>query len=131
MGSQKGNSVVSEVLDLLIPAGLGEGRRITPRVVVERKEITALIVGTTVHVFSHLETIGVNISGRVSNGNLTISSAANVLSHITGDSLDVWCRSGGGIIVNNLVSREESQCVGIVRECVDGREDVLEVDGVV
>jgi len=73
----------------------------------------------------------VNISGRVSDRDLTVSTAPDVLSHITSDSLDVWCAGGGGIIVDNLISREEGQGVGVVCERIDGREDALQIHGVV
>jgi hypothetical protein len=62
---------------------------------------------------------------------LAVSTASNVLSHITSDGLDVWSSRGSSIIVDNLVTREESQSVRVVCERVDGSEDVLEVDGVV
>jgi hypothetical protein len=108
-----------------------ERRRITPRVVVESKEIATLISGSTVHVFSHLEAVGVDIGSGVSNRDLTVSPASNVLSHITSNGLDVWCTISGSVIVDNLVSREESQCIGVVGKCIDSSKDVLEVDSVV
>lgn len=128
---QDRKTVSSKVLDLLIPTGGGEGRWVTPRVVVESEEITALIICTAVHVLGHLLTVGVDISSRVSDRDGTVSPASNVLSHITSDSLDIWCSWGGEIIVDNFVTGEESQCVGIVCEGIDGGEDVLEVNGVV
>ena len=128
---EDGDTISSEVLDLLIPTRDLEGRRITPGVVVEGEEITALIVGSAVHVLGHLQTVGVDISSGVSNGDLTVSTAPNVLPHITSDGLDIWCSGSGGVIVDNLVTGEESQGVCVVCECIDGREDVLEVDGVV
>ena len=60
---QDGDTIAGEVLDLLFPAGNLEGRRITPRVVVESEEVAALIISTTVHVLGHLETVRVDISG--------------------------------------------------------------------
>jgi len=62
---------------------------------------------------------------------LAVSTASNVLPHITSDGLDVWCSGGSRIIVDNLVTGEESQGVRVVCERIDGGEDVLEVDGVV
>jgi hypothetical protein len=115
----------------LVPAGGGEGRRITPGVVVESEEVGPLVIGSAVHVFCHLETVGVNISGGVTYGDLTVSTASNVLFHVTSDSLYVRCGSSGGVIVDNLVTREESQCVGVVGKSVNGCEDVLQVDGIV
>lgn len=128
---QNGDTITGKVLDLLIPAGNLEGRRITPRVVVEGEEVAALVTGTAVHVFGHLETVGVNISGGVSDGNLAVSTASNVLSHITSDGLDIGCSRGSSIIIDNLVTGEESQCVRVVCERINGGKDVLQVDGVV
>jgi hypothetical protein len=54
---QKGNGISGELLDLLIPARLLERRRITPGIVVESEEVASDIIGTTVHVLSHLESV--------------------------------------------------------------------------
>ena len=99
------------MLDLLVPASLGEGRGITPRVVVESVEVTALVVGAAVHVLGHLEAVALDIGGRVSNGNLAVAARANVLSQITGDGLDVRSSGGGGVVVNDLVAGEEKEKV--------------------
>ena len=128
---EDGDTVSGEVLDFLVPARDLKGRRIAPGVVVKGEEIAALVVCATVHVFGHLETVGVDVSGGVSDGDLTVSTASNVLSHVTGNGLDIWCSGGGGVIVDNLVAREESQRVGVVGKRVDGGEDVLEVDSIV
>lgn len=128
---QNRNSVSSKVLDLLVPSRNLKGRRVAPRVVVEGEEITTFVRWATVHVLGHLEAVGVNISSRISDRDLTITTAANVLPHITRNGLDVW----GGVeclsIVDNLVTGEESQCVSVLSKSVDGREDVLEVGSVV
>ena len=130
-GLQDGETVSSEVLHLLVPAGSGEGRWVAPRVVVEGEEITALIIGTTVHVLGHLLAVRVDISSRVSDRNGTVSTASDVLSHITSDGLDIGRSWGGKIIVDNLVTREEGQGVGVVRKRINRGEDVLEVNRVV
>ena len=62
---------------------------------------------------------------------MAITTAANELSHITSDGLHIWCSGSSTIIIDNLVAREESQCVGVVCERIDGSEDVLQVYGVV
>lgn len=128
---QNWETVTSEVGDLLIPAGSGESRRITPRIIVESEEVTALIIGTAVHVLSHLHAVLGNISSRVSDRNLSVSSASNVLSHITSNSLDILCSSSGRSIVDDLVSGEEGEGVGVPCESINGSEDVLKVHRVV
>ena len=130
-GLQDGNAVVAERLDLLGPAADGEAARVAPRVVVEGKEIASLVGSTAVHVLSHLKSVGVDVCGRVSHRDLTISTRSDVLSHVTSDSLDVRSSGGGGIIIDDLVSREESQSIGVLGKGIDGCEDVLEIDRVV
>ena len=128
---QERNAVVAVLLDLLVPAGLGEGRRVTPRVVVESVEVTALVVGTAVHVLGHLEAVALDIGGGVTNGDLAVATAANVLPQVTGDGLDVGCAVAGLVIVNDLVTGEEEKGVVVVGEGVNGGEQALEVDLVV
>lgn len=60
-GQEERKTVASEVLDLLIPARDGERGGIAPGVVVESEKITALVIGTAVHILSHLKTVGVDI----------------------------------------------------------------------
>jgi len=105
---QKRNSVSGEVLDLLVPSRDGERGWITPGVIVEGKEIRALIIRSTVHVLSHLETVRIDISGRISNWDLTVSTTSKVLSHISCNSLNKGSGSSCSIIVDDLVTRKES-----------------------
>ena len=128
---QEGNAVVAVLLDLLVPAGLLEGRRVTPRVVVESVEVAALVVGTAVHVLGHLETVALDIGGGVTDGDLAVAAAADVLPQVTGDGLDVGRAVAGLVIVNDLVAGEEEQGVVVVGEGIDGGEQALEVDLVV
>jgi hypothetical protein len=67
---QDRDTVVLELLDLLVPAGGGERRRVAPGVVVECEEIAADGVVSAVHVSSHLVAVRLDISSRVSDGNL-------------------------------------------------------------
>lgn len=131
LGEEEGETVTGEVLNLLVPAGGGEGRGVAPGVVVEGEEVTALIIGTAVHVLGHLETVGVDISGRVTDGDLTELASAEVSTHVTGDGLDVRSGLGGGTVVDDLVTGEEGQGVVVLGELLHGGEDVLEVDIVV
>ena len=128
---QERDAVAAVLLDLLVPASLGEGGRVTPGVVVESVEVAALVVGAAVHVLGHLEAVALDISSRVSNGNLAVAARANVLSQVAGDGLDVRGSRGGLVIVDDLVAREEKKGVVIVGESVNGGEQALEVDLVV
>lgn len=62
---------------------------------------------------------------------MAVSTSRDVASHVTSDSLDVGSTGSGGIIVDDLVSREEGQDVGVVGKSINGSKDVLEVYGVV
>jgi hypothetical protein len=128
---QDGDAVVFERLDLLVPTADGEAAGVAPRVIIEREEVASLVGSPAVHVLGHLVPVGVDICGRVSHGDLAVTLRSDVLSHITSDSLHVRGGGGGGIIVDDLVSREESEGIGVTSKGIDGREDVLQVDGVV
>ena len=80
---------------------------------------------------SHLQSVGVNIGCRVTDWDRTVSTASDILSHITGNGLDVWSSTGCGVIVDNLISREEGQDVGVVGKGINGSKDVLKVNRVV
>ena len=131
LGEEERETVSSEVLDLLVPAGGGEGGGVTPGVVVESEEVGALVVSSTVHVLSHLETVGVDISGGVTDGDLTELVTAQEGTHVTGDGLDVGGGLGRGTVVDNLVSGEEGEGVVVLGELLHSGEDVLQVDIVV
>lgn len=125
------NAVASEVLDLLIPARNLERRWVTPGVVVESEEVTALVGSTAVHIFGHLQTVGVDVSSRVTDGNLTQFASTQVRAKITSDSFDVRSSLGRWAIVDDLVTGEEGEGVVVLGEHVYSGEDVLQVDIVV
>lgn len=131
LGKEQRKTVASEVLDLLVPARGGEGGGVAPGVVVESEEVGALVIGTAVHVLGHLETVGVDISGGVTDGNLTQVLGLQVGTQVTSDGLDIGGGLGGRTVVDNLVTGEESEGVGVTSELVDSSEDVLQVDVVV
>lgn len=60
--SQDGKTIVSEVLNLLVPAG-GLEVAVAPRVVVESKEVRAHVITAAVHVHGGLHSIGGHICG--------------------------------------------------------------------
>ena len=131
LGEEEGETVAGEVLDLLVPAGGGEGRGVAPGVVIESEEVRALVITSAVHVLGHLETVGVDVGGGVSNRNLTELVAGQERAHVTGDGLDIGGGLGGGAVVDNLVTGEEGKGVVVLGELLHGSEDVLQVDIVV
>jgi hypothetical protein len=68
---------------------------------------------------------------RISDWDLAQISLTKVLADVTSDSLDIGCSYRGISIVDNLVTREESQGVRVLGELLDGREDILQIDVVV
>ena len=116
----------------MIPPGLFETRRIAPGVVIEGKEITSLVVGTTVHVFGCLVTVGRNICSGVAYRDFAVSTVSKVLPHIASDRFDIrGCSGGCRRFINNLVAGEESQGVGVWCKCVNGSEYALKINIVV
>lgn len=96
------------------------------------EKVTALIIGTAVEVVGSLHAILTNIGSRIANRNLAVVARADVLSHVTSGGLDV--RSGFdrlGLVVDNFIPREESECVRVLDKLINGSEDTLEVDIVV
>ena len=56
---------------------------------------------------------------------------ADVLLHVARDGLDIGCGVSRVRSVNNLVAAEEREGIAVPCEGIDGREDGLEVGGVV
>lgn len=128
---QDGKAVVAVLFNLGGPARLSVGRWAAPRVVVEGVEITALVIGTAVHVGGHLVSVAVDIGGRVADGNGSVASAISVLLEITSDGLDIWGTVGGVVIVDDLITTEEEERVGVVGKSIDSGEDALQINSVV
>lgn len=76
-------AVVGERLDLLRPTRLSERGGVTPRVVVEGEEAAALIVGTAVHVLSHLKTVSVDIGLWISHVSVVLGGLIEIFSFVT------------------------------------------------
>jgi hypothetical protein len=128
---QDGNAVVGKVLNLLVPAGSLEVT-VAPRVVVESEEIRSLVVAATVHVHRRLHAVRGNVGSRVSDRDRTQSSRVHVVLHITSDSFDVGSgRIGSRLVVDDLVTRKEGQCVVILGKHLNGSKNALKVHGVV
>lgn len=85
---QDRDTVVGEVLDLDVPAGSLEVA-VAPRVIVESEEVGSNLLRTAVHVVSSLHAVGGNIGSGVTDGNLAKLAGLDVVSHVTGDGLDV------------------------------------------
>lgn len=124
-------AVVLVKLDLLVPARLGEVRGVAPRVVVESKEIGALIIRAAVKVEGLLLDVLGDIGGGVTNGNLTGRPVADIALHITSDGLDVGSSTGVVTLVDDLVAREEEEEVVVALERINCSKDILQIDVVV
>lgn len=131
MGLQDRDAVVAELLNLLVPAGTGEGVGVAPRVVVESIEVGSDSVLAAVHVVGHLVTVGLDIGSAISDGDLAELARVHIRLDVTGHGLDKRSAVGGGIIVDDLVPGEKKKGVGVGSELLDCREDALEVDLVV
>jgi hypothetical protein len=129
--SQEGDSVSGVVLDQNIPSRGGEGGRVTPGVIVNSIEISTLIRGSAVQIIGQQLLVLGNIRCRVSNRDRSISSGSNVLLYVTSDGFNVGSGVGVGSVVNDLISREEGENVGVVGKGINGCKHALEVDGVV
>jgi len=125
------NAVVAVELNLGGPSGSLECVWVTPGVVVESEKVGTLVISTAVHVRGHFISVFRNVGSGVANWNGTHTTAGTVLLHVTSDSLDVWSAVGSGVIVDDLVSREEEKGIRVAGKCVHGGEDALEVYGVV
>ena len=88
--SQDRETVVAEKCNLLIPSGYLVGGRITPRVVIESKEITSLIISAAVHILGSLVTVGCHVRSGIAYRNLSVTTVSDVLLHVTSDSFYIW-----------------------------------------
>lgn len=131
LGQEEGETIASEVLDLLIPARSGEGGRITPRVIIESEEVGPLVRSTAIHVFGHLKSVLLDVCCRVADWDSSVTTVADVLTHIAGNSLDVGSALRAARVVDDFVAREECQCVVIISKSINGSKDVLQVDVIV
>lgn len=122
---QDRDTIVAIGLDLACPSRFLERRRSAPGVVIEGEKVAPLVIGAAVHVLRHLETVGVHVGSRVADWNLAVSAASNVLPHVSRYGLDIWSTVGCGIVIDDLVSGEESQGVGVAGKSVDCCKDVL------
>jgi len=128
---QDGDAVVVKLLDLLVPTGTSEGVWVTPGVVVESVEVAANRVLAAVLVVGHLITVGLDIGRAITDGDLAELASVDVRLDVTSDGLDERSAVGGSIVVDDLVTREEEQSVGVGSELLDGCENALEVNLVV
>ena len=102
-------AVVAVLLDEHIPAGSRERRWIAPLVVVDGVEVTSRWRRATIQILGHVVLILRNIGRGIANRNLTVSSLANILLHITRHSLDIRCSIGRVGRVDHLVAAEEGE----------------------
>ena len=132
-----GHRAVLEAVDQVAVGRLLEITLSAPAVAVQGKEIGVAHV-VLIAVFNALEVVvaipqdGSDIGGRVTDGNGTIGVLGDVVLEISGDGADVGGDDLGRIdVVNDLVSREESQRVGVVLEGLDDGKGAVEIRGIV
>lgn len=142
---QNGDAITGEHLHLLVPAGVHEVRT-APGIIIlylmsgselsnrpkrktyEGEEVASLVVSSAVHVAGELHAVLRDIRSRVSNRNLSVTTVANVLAHITSGGLDIFgCQGAVDHIVDDLVAREEGKGVVVLGKSVDCGENALEV----
>ena len=131
INSQNWFGEVLEIVDFLGPCGGLESRRVTPRVIIEGKEISTLVVSAAIHIVCSLKTVCVDIGGGVANRNLAVTTSSNVLLHVACHSLDPGGSHTSVDAVDVFVSREEQKSVVVFLELINGGKDVLQVDMVV
>jgi hypothetical protein len=124
---QDRDAVVLELLHLLVPSGGLEIRRIAPRVVVECEEVAADSIVTAVHVSGHLETVRLNISSGVTNGDLAKTTSVDVGLDVTSHGLDVRSTVGGGVVVDDFVAGKVEQSVVVLGELLNCSEETLKI----
>ena len=72
-----------------------------------------------------------DVGGRVTNGDGAFRVLGDVVLHVTNNSAHVLGSSVGGILVDDLISSEESEKVVVVLEAFNDTEDLLVVDSAV
>ncbi|KAL2288563.1 hypothetical protein FJTKL_03925 [Diaporthe vaccinii] len=127
LGQEQGDAVAGVLLDLGLPAGLDEVRGVAPRVVVEGEEVGTGAVVSAVEVLELLDDVLGDIGGRVAGGDGAVAAGVDVVLDVTGDGADVGGGAGRLLVVDDLVTAEEEQGVGVVGEGVDSREHGLQV----
>lgn len=113
--------------DLFVPARQRERRRITPRVIVQGEEISSDSIWSTVKVCQLLIDVLRDICSGVSNWDISVLSCRNVCLHVSLQSLDVWRCNRVVALIDDLVSVDDEEQVGVLGEGVDGCEDTLQV----
>lgn len=131
MSIQKRNSIAGIVLHQDIPSRDLKRRWITPGVIVNGVKIASLIRSPAVHVVSQDFLISCNISSRISNWNLPISSASNILLHIPHHGFDIRRTIGVVSLVDDFVPGNKSKNVCVVGESINCGKDALQVNGVI
>lgn len=131
LGQEHGAGVPGVRLHLLVVARETERRATAPGVVVHAKHVQTLVIGATVKVLSLLQTVGRDVSGRVTNRDETTGLGLDVGLHVTDDGLDVGSGRSRVFVVDDLVSGKEAQQVIVSLECIDSCKHALEVGRVV
>ena len=128
---QQRKAIIPVLIHESIPSRLGERRRITPLIVIDGVEVASLSSISAVHVLGHQILIFRNIRSRVSDGNLAITTLADILLHIASDSFNIWRGISGIRRIDNFVTAEEQQSIRVLSKRINGCEDALQVCRVV
>lgn len=149
-GEEDRHGDVSEILSKHIVTARVVGCVTAPRVRIETEEVGTRSRGVgqvASQVVGRVNQERADIGSRVTNGNVTLGVLADVVVHITLDGLDSQLQHDFAVIeetysdvvgnqlntvlVDNLVTREETSSVGVVLECLNDTKDLGHVDGVV
>ena len=93
--------------------------------------ITALVIGSAIHVVGHDFLILCHICSGIPNWDSSVTPAANILFHISRDGFHVRCAVCVGDIINDFVAGKESESVRVIGEGINGSKDTLQVHAVV
>lgn len=134
LGEEDREGSVGEVLSQdIVATGFVSGIT-APRVGVQTEEVKSRVGGVlqlTLEVSRGIHQDGADIGGGVTNGDGTLGVLGNVLLHITDNGTNILRHGVTGILVDNLVSGEETQDIVEVLEGLDDTENLLEVCGAV
>lgn len=130
---ENGQSSVGEVLNQDVVAARLVSSITAPGVGVETKEIELRVgvIKLTLEVGSGRGQDRTNVGSRVTDGDRTVRVLGDVLLHVTNNGTNVGGDRLDGILVDDLVTGEETQNVVEVLEGLDDTEDLLVVFGIV
>lgn len=128
LGEEERDRCIGEGVDQALVAGRLPGRVTAPLVAVETVEVGAGVGIRAAREIGPHGTAGVIVSGGVADGNNTVGVFGDVLFQITLDGTDVgWDGAGRLDIIDDFITGEEPEKIGVAFEGIDDGEDALEV----